>query len=78
MDWCGIISNAGIVPYCWPVHLHSTLSYGHEFCLVTERTIMHIQTAKVSFLVAGLSLRDRVRILYVHWELRLDMLFCCI
>uniref|UniRef100_A0A8C6M0A0 Reverse transcriptase domain-containing protein n=1 Tax=Nothobranchius furzeri TaxID=105023 RepID=A0A8C6M0A0_NOTFU len=40
-----------------------TLTYGHELWVVTERTRLRIQAAKMSFLrrVAGLSLRHRVR-----------------
>ena len=40
-----------------------TLTYGHELCVVTERTRLRIQAAKMGFLrrVSGLSLRDRVR-----------------
>ena len=40
-----------------------TLTYGYELWVVTERTRLRIQAAKMSFLqmVAGLSLRDKVR-----------------
>uniref|UniRef100_A0A8C6PI18 Reverse transcriptase domain-containing protein n=1 Tax=Nothobranchius furzeri TaxID=105023 RepID=A0A8C6PI18_NOTFU len=40
-----------------------TLTYGHEFWVVTEKTRSRIQAAEMSFLlrVAGFSLRDRVR-----------------
>ncbi|TWW77030.1 hypothetical protein D4764_12G0004200 [Takifugu flavidus] len=40
-----------------------TLTYGHELWVMTERTKSWVQAAEMSFLrmVAGLSLRDRVR-----------------
>lgn len=39
----------------------TTLTYGHELCVVTERTRSRIQVAEMRFLqgVTGLSLRDR-------------------
>ncbi|KAI3354848.1 hypothetical protein L3Q82_004546 [Scortum barcoo] len=44
------------------VNLRSTLTYGHELWVMTERTRSRIQAAEMSFLrrVAGRSLRDRV------------------
>uniref|UniRef100_A0A3Q2W121 Transposase Tc1-like domain-containing protein n=1 Tax=Haplochromis burtoni TaxID=8153 RepID=A0A3Q2W121_HAPBU len=41
----------------------STLTYGHELWVVTERTTSRLQAAEMGFLprMAGLSLRDRVR-----------------
>jgi len=51
-----------------------TLTYGHKLWVVTERTRLWIQLAKMSFLhrVAGLSLRDRTcwrdYISHLAWE----------
>jgi len=46
----------------WSIYV-PTLTYGHELCVVTERTRSRIQAAKMGFLrrESGLSLRDRVR-----------------
>jgi len=51
----------------WSVYV-PTLTSGHELWVVTERTRLRIQAAKMSFLrrVAGLSLRDRVRSLDIR------------
>ncbi|KAK0130608.1 putative uncharacterized transposon-derived protein F52C9.6 [Merluccius polli] len=52
------------------------LTYGHELWVVTERTRLRVQAAKISFLrrVAGLSLRDRVRSSVIREELGVDPL----
>ena len=52
----------------WSIYV-PTLTYGHELWVVTERTRLRIQAAKMGFLrrVTGLSLRDRVRS-SVIWE----------
>uniref|UniRef100_A0A8C6MBU3 Reverse transcriptase domain-containing protein n=1 Tax=Nothobranchius furzeri TaxID=105023 RepID=A0A8C6MBU3_NOTFU len=54
----------------------STLTYGHELWVVTERTRSRIQAAEVSFLcrVAWLSLRDRVRSSVIPEWLGVDLL----
>lgn len=46
-----------------PVVFVPTLTYGHEFWVVTEGTRLRIKAAEMSFLrrVAGVSLGDRVR-----------------
>ncbi len=53
-----------------------TLTYGHELCVMTERTRSRIQAAEMSFLrrVAGRSLRDRVRSSVTREELRVEPL----
>uniref|UniRef100_A0A8C6L8D1 Reverse transcriptase domain-containing protein n=1 Tax=Nothobranchius furzeri TaxID=105023 RepID=A0A8C6L8D1_NOTFU len=53
-----------------------TLTYGHEFWVVTERTRSWMQAAEMSFLrrVAGLSLRDRVRSSVIREGLGVDPL----
>ncbi|TWW59251.1 hypothetical protein D4764_06G0007810 [Takifugu flavidus] len=53
-----------------------TLTYGHELCVMTERTRSQVQAAKMSFLrrVAGLSLRDRVRSSAIREELGVELL----
>ena len=53
-----------------------TLTYGHELWVVTERTRLRIQAAKMSFLrrVAGLSLRDKVRSSDIRRELGVELL----
>ncbi|KAK0145481.1 putative uncharacterized transposon-derived protein F52C9.6 [Merluccius polli] len=52
------------------------LTYGHELWVVTERTRLRVQAAKMIFLrrVAGLSLRDRVRSSVIREELGVDPL----
>lgn len=73
--WIDVASviNAGVIPDCcgemeaepedktfWPSGSVTTLTYGHELWVVTERTRLPIQVAKMSFLLrvaAGLSLR---------------------
>jgi len=61
--------NAKLSMY-WSVYV-PTLTYDHELWVVTERTRSRIQAAEMSFLhrVAGLSLRDRVRISGIRREL---------
>uniref|UniRef100_A0A8C6W0Z1 Reverse transcriptase domain-containing protein n=1 Tax=Nothobranchius furzeri TaxID=105023 RepID=A0A8C6W0Z1_NOTFU len=53
-----------------------TLTYGHELWVVAERTRSRIQAVEMSFLrkVAGLSLRDRVRISVIREGLGVDPL----
>ncbi|TWW71088.1 hypothetical protein D4764_17G0005710 [Takifugu flavidus] len=53
-----------------------TLTYGHELCVMTERTRSRVQVAEMSFLhrVAGLSLRDRVRGSAIREELGVELL----
>ncbi|TWW68301.1 hypothetical protein D4764_19G0000990, partial [Takifugu flavidus] len=53
-----------------------TLTYGHEFWVMTERTRSRVQAAEMSFLrrVAGLSLRDRVRSSAIREELGVEPL----
>ncbi|XP_070404401.1 uncharacterized protein [Nothobranchius furzeri] len=57
-----------------------TLTYGHELWVVTERTRLRIQEAEISFLcrVAGLSLRDGVRISVIREGLGVDPLLLLI
>ncbi|TWW74459.1 R2 Retrovirus-related Pol polyprotein from type I retrotransposable element [Takifugu flavidus] len=52
------------------------LTYGHQRWVMTERTRLWIQAAKMSFLrrVAGLNLRDRVRSSDVQEELGVELL----
>ncbi|XP_065817852.1 uncharacterized protein [Labrus bergylta] len=54
----------------------TTLTYGHELWVVTERMRSRIQAAEISFLrrVAGLSLRDRVRSSDIQGELGVEPL----
>ncbi|KAK3547092.1 hypothetical protein QTP86_011400 [Hemibagrus guttatus] len=53
-----------------------TLTYGHEFWVMTERVRSRIQAAEMSFLrrVAGRSLRDRVRSSVTREELGVELL----
>ena len=46
----------------WSIYV-PTLTYGHELCVVTERTRSRTKVAEMGFLrrMSGLSLRDRVR-----------------
>ncbi|KAK3507851.1 hypothetical protein QTP70_001422 [Hemibagrus guttatus] len=54
----------------------STLTYGHELWVITERVRSRIQAAEMSFLcrVAGRSLRDRVRSFVTREELGVEPL----
>ncbi|TWW73458.1 hypothetical protein D4764_15G0008520 [Takifugu flavidus] len=54
----------------------STLTYGHELWVMTERTRSWVRAAEMSFLrrVAGLSLRDRVRSSAIQEELGVEPL----
>ncbi|TWW61049.1 hypothetical protein D4764_05G0011390 [Takifugu flavidus] len=54
----------------------TTLTYGHELWVMTERTRSRVQAAGISFLcrVAGLSLRDRVRSSAIQEELGVEPL----
>lgn len=54
----------------------TTLTGGHELCVVTERMRLQIQVAERSFLwrESGLSLRDRVKSLDIRLELGLEPL----
>ncbi|TWW80182.1 hypothetical protein D4764_10G0012120 [Takifugu flavidus] len=53
-----------------------TLTYGHELWVMTKRTRSRVQAVEMSFLrrVAGLSLRDRVRISAIREELGVEPL----
>ncbi len=57
-----------------------TLTYGYELWVVTERMRSRIQAGIMSFLrmVAGLSLRDRVRSSDISEELGVEPLLLCI
>ena len=58
----------------------STLTYGHEGWVMTERTRSRIQAAEMGLLrrVTGLSLRDRVRSSVIREELGVETLLLCV
>ena len=57
-----------------------TLTYGHEGWVMTKRTRSRIQAAEMGFLrrVAGVSLRDRVRISAIQEGLGVEPLILCV
>ena len=57
-----------------------TVTYGHEGCVMTERTRSQIQAAEMRFLrrVAGVSLRDRVRSTVIREGLGVEPLLLCV
>jgi len=63
----------------WSVYV-PTLTYDHELWIVTERTRLRKQAAKISFFrrLARLSLRDRVQSSDIRRELGVEPLLLCI
>ena len=56
-----------------------TLTYGYELWVVTKRTRLWVEAAKISFFrrVTGLSLRDRVRRTAIREELKVELVLLC-
>ena len=70
-SWAGRQSSRSIY-----VNLRPTLTYGHEWWVITKRMRSWVQAAKMGFLhrVAGVSLRDRVRSSAIREGLRVKPL----
>ena len=69
------LSQIAMLTIYWSIFV-PTLTYGHELWVITKTTISLVKATEMSFLrrVAGLSLRDRVKIFAIQKALTVEFL----